>query len=145
MREKDQKNFQKENKNSDTLFREIQRATDGLFYVSETDAPVLAFRGTQVDQLRRDTIIHQLDLKPEPKVEETPFETFFDRLTAVKEWFGETQTAKAKKFLELRKLLEENLRDLTVFRIGEIRLDIYAVGIDEDGVLMGVTTKAVET
>jgi hypothetical protein len=42
-------------------------------------------------------------------------------------------------------LLEENLADLTVFRIGSIRIDIYVVGLDADGNLAGIKTKAVET
>ena len=51
----------------------------------------------------------------------------------------------AKRFLELQKLLEENLRELKVFRIGRIQLDIFVVGIDKSGSLIGVSTKAVET
>ncbi len=51
----------------------------------------------------------------------------------------------AKRFLELQKLLEESLRDRKVFRQGAIRLDIFTVGIDKDGCLMGVMTKAAET
>ena len=50
-----------------------------------------------------------------------------------------------KKFLELQKLLEENLRDLKVYKIGRICLAIYVVGIDRDGTLSGVKTEAVET
>ena len=42
-------------------------------------------------------------------------------------------------------LLKENLRERKVFRIGRIRLEIFAVGLDKDGSLMGVSTYAVET
>lgn len=51
----------------------------------------------------------------------------------------------AKKFLELQTLLEENLHDLKVFKLGRIRLDIYAVGIDRNGNPLGIKTQAVET
>jgi hypothetical protein len=42
-------------------------------------------------------------------------------------------------------LLEGNLRDLRVFKVGRIELDIYVVGINSEGILMGIKTKAVET
>ena len=145
MSEKNQKNFQNENKNSSALFRDIERACAGLIYISETDAPMLAFRGTETDHLSGETIIRQVGGKAEDAIEEISFDDFFARLTTVKEWFGETERARATKFLELQKLLEEHLSQRKVFRIGKIRLDIYAVGIDKDGCLMGVKTMAVET
>jgi hypothetical protein len=41
--------------------------------------------------------------------------------------------------------LKENLRDLKVYRIGRIEIDIYVIGIDSQNNLMGIKTKAVET
>jgi hypothetical protein len=32
-----------------------------------------------------------------------------------------------------------------VFKVGRVELDIYVVGLDENGNLMGIKTKAVET
>ena len=51
----------------------------------------------------------------------------------------------AKKFLDLQKLLEENLCELKVYKTGTVRLNIFAVGRDQDGRLMGVPAWAVET
>ncbi len=44
-----------------------------------------------------------------------------------------------------KNLLEANLRDLRVFKIGEIQIDIYVVGLDVENNLTGIQTKAVET
>ena len=137
--------FQNENKNTGELFHEIERACEGLIYISETDAPVLAVAGQPADAVTANLILQQTGLAADAPVEERDFVEFFGRLTAIREWYGEAEAARAKKFLELQKLLEENLRELKVFRIGAIRLDIFAVGIDKDGCLMGVMTKAVET
>ena len=145
MSEKKQNNLQNENKISDTLFCDIERACVGLIYVSETDAPVLAFRGTAADDVTGKVIIQQTGAKEEGLVEEVAFDLFFERLTAEKDWFSDAQKARAKKFLELKELLEENLQKLKVFRIGRIRIDIYIAGLAADGCLMGVKTKAVET
>ena len=137
--------FQEKNKNNDGLFRKIEAACDGLIYISETDAPVLPFAGPEADDATGEMIPQQTGANADAATEEVEFGTFFGQLTAIRDWFGDEQKAKAAKFLALQKLLEENLRDLKVYRIGSVRIDIYAVGITADGHMMGVTTKAVET
>ena len=137
--------FQENNKNDDGLFREIEAACKGLIYISETDAPVLPFSGPATAEPTGEIILQQTGANADESIEEVAFDAFFGRLTEIKDWFGEPQKARAAKFLELQKLLEENLRDRKVFRIGTIRIDIFAVGIDKDGSLTGITTRAVET
>lgn len=132
-------------KNHAALFAAIEAATDGLTYVSETDAPVLTFAAGVAETPTREMILQHAGLECDTTGEEVSFDVFFARLTAIKDWFGESETTKAKKFLGLKTLLEENLRDLKVFRLGKIRVDIYVAGIDSDGSVLGVRTKAVET
>jgi hypothetical protein len=90
-------------------------------------------------------ILQQTRRKSDLPVEEVSFDVFFGRLTAVNDWYGVKEKAMAEKFLGLQKLLEENLRQLKVFKIGKISVDYFAVGIDKNECLVGVTTKAVET
>ncbi|MFZ1700086.1 MAG: nuclease A inhibitor family protein [Pyrinomonadaceae bacterium] len=122
----------------------IEKATEGLIYVSETDAHVVAFAAAETTATP-ETILQHLGIDGDASVEEMSFEAFFDRLSTIKEWHGEREKAKAKKFLALKKLLEKDLRDLTVYRVGRVQIDIYVVGIDAEGRVIGVTTKAVET
>lgn len=137
--------FHKDDKNDSELFRKIERLCEGLIYISEADAPVRPFFGQPIDTVTSETILQQAGLSPEAEIEERNFSHFFARLATIKDWHGEAEIARAKKFLELKTLLEENLTDLKVFRFGTRRLDIYAVGIDKDRNLMGVATTAVET
>ena len=137
--------FQNENKDPGELFHRIEHACEGLVYISETDAPVLAFAASPVDTVTADVILQQAGLPADSPVEERDFAEFFSRLTTIKDWYGEMETTRAKRFLELQKLLEESLRELKMFKVGQRRLDIFAVGIDKDERLMGITTKAVET
>ena len=137
--------FSKNDKNDSELFHKIEQACDGLIYISETDSAVQPFFGQPTDTVNGEIILQQAGLSAEASIEERNFDEFFARLTTIKDWYGEAETARAKKFLELKTLLEENLSGLKVFRTGTIRLDIFAVGIDKDGNLIGVTTKAVET
>ena len=137
--------FQKKNKNSNDLSDVFETACEGLVYISETDAPILPFAGGPADTVTGQIILQQTGGEPQTQVEEIEFDTFFTKLTTIKDWYGEPEKARAERFLDLKMLLEENLRELKVFRIGNIRLDIYVVGIDIEGNLMGVTTIAVET
>lgn len=137
--------FQRKKKNNVSLVDAIVAATNGVIFVSETDSPVLVFAGDDTGTDARETILRHAGLAGDTLTEEVQFDVFFAQLTTIKDWFGEAEMTRAKKFLRIKKLLEENLCDLKVYRFGRIRVDIYAVGIDADGRLLGIKTKAVET
>ena len=122
-----------------------KRACEGLIYISETDAPVVAFAGSAIDAVTAEVVLLQANLPNDAPIEERDFNEFFARLTADRDWHREIESARAKKFLVLQKLLEENLCELKVYKIGSRRLSVFVVGIDKGRRLMGVSTKAVET
>ncbi len=131
------------NKNEFTL--KIEKIVKGLYYLSESDAEILPFNGDKTGSVSVKEILKQSANGTETAVEERDFNEFFVRLTKMQDWFGEQETTTANKFTELKKLLEDNLKDLKVFKIGKINLDIYVVGLDAESNLMGIKTKAVET
>ncbi len=125
--------------------KEIERACQGLFFPSETEAAILPFFGGKVVVSPLEAIVRELGSKDKKESEERAFVEFFARLTKIQDWFTPVETRNANRFLELQKLLEDNLDDLTVLRIGRIQIDIYVVGIDRAGNLSGIRTRAVET
>ncbi len=127
------------------LKKQIKKASEGLYYISETDAEILPFFGKQSQTVTKEEIIRQTERAADTPVEERNFGEFFARLTEVQDWFGDEEKATAQKFAELKNLLERNLRDLKVFKVGKIQLDVYAVGINAENNLLGIKTKAVET
>lgn len=135
----------KEIKTGDALAKEIESLVSGLSYLSETDSEIFPFVGDKSEAVTKETVLTQTKNPNDSAVEERNFEEFFARLTKIEDWFGEEETEAAQKFLALKKLLQKNLRDLKVFKIGTIELDIYAVGLDSENVLIGIKTKAVET
>ena len=143
--EKEAKNdFDKENTATDFL-KNLKSAIEGLCYMSETDAEIKVFAGKKADKVSKDVLINQINASSNVLVEEKTAEDFFKSLTEIQDWFGEEETAAAEKFSKLKSLLEENLKDLKVFKVGQIELEIYAVGLDSRGFLTGIMTKAVET
>ena len=122
-----------------SLLAEIEKSTAGLTYISETDAAIEPYSGGRFENVAVENITTAT-----PN-EEAPPRNFFARLTSDNDWYDEKQRSTAKRFAELERLLEDNLRDLKMFRVGQIRIDIYVVGLDADSTLMGIKTKAVET
>ena len=140
------KNFFAENDvKENQLATEIEKIVTGLSYISETDAEILPFSGNKAETVSVEEILKQTANAADTAVEERDSGEFFARLTEIQDWFGDKETANAHKFAELKKLLEENLRDIRVFKIGKINLDIYVVGLDSTSNLAGIKTKAVET
>lgn len=130
---------------STPFIEKLKELCEGLYYISETDAEIFPFEGEKAEAVSADDILSQTKSAPDTAVEERSFSEIFDRLTAIEDWFGEEEKANAEKFSELRKYLEENLTDLKVFKLGRIKIDIYFVGLNAEGKLMGIKTKAVET
>lgn len=77
-------------------------------------------------------MLEAVGLNNEQMIDEVSFEIFFQKLTAKKEWHDTRQVKNAEKF-ELRDILATELSDLKVFRVGNINIDIYILGIDQAG------------
>ncbi|MGI8468764.1 MAG: nuclease A inhibitor family protein [Pyrinomonadaceae bacterium] len=127
------------------LTKQIRRAIKGLSYTSETDAPIKLFAGSAADAVTQENLLGQIGKADNTLVETRNFDDFFSQLTTVQDWFGDEEKAAVAKFAALRDLLKNNLKDLNVFKIGSVELDVYAVGLDANGNLTGIKTKTVET
>jgi hypothetical protein len=133
-----------EGKNKELMIR-IEQACDRLVYLSEIDADIEPFAGSEADRVDSDTALKYAGKEAAEPIEERDFEEFFRRLTIVREWHGDAEIEKAKKFQVLYELLKEDLCQIKVFRVGRIRLDIFVIGLDKHGSVAGVKTQAVET
>ena len=127
------------------LSQQIKRAAEGLWYISETDAEIFPFTGSKSDSITKENLLEQIGKPPDTPVEERDFNQMFERFIKIQDWFGDEEKATAAKFAALKNLLEKNLTDVKVFKVGRIELDIYFVGLDKEGNLAGFQTKAVET
>ena len=127
------------------LVEQIKKACEGLYYISETDAEFVPLIGQTSETVTAEEVLKQTNSPANAAVEHRDFADFFSRLTKIEDWFGDEEKENAQKFVHLKEVLENNLRELNVFKIGKIRLDIYVVGLDENDKLLGIKTKAVET
>ncbi len=139
-----EKIFAPKDKSADRFQRELSAACRPLTFISETDAEVIPFTAEKPVSGSLGSYLEALHIES-TEIEERGFDKFFDRLTSEKDWHGPTEKKRAMQFAKLRDVLQKNLDDIRVIRVGKIRLDIYIAGKDESGRLAGVKTKAIET
>ena len=123
----------------------LERACEGLNFVSETDSNVTPFFGRAPTSASTSDVLTAIGVSAATTVAVADFEKFFSRLTSNKEWFGESQRTNAARFKVLKQVLRSELDDLKVFRVGKIHITIYVVGLDHEGRTAGVKTYAIET
>jgi hypothetical protein len=128
-----------------TLDQQLMETVRGLFYLSETDAEVYPFKGQATDSVTKENLLLQIGKTNDIKIEEKDFTEFFQPLIVIEDWYGEEERKMTEKFVRLKDLLQQNLRNLKVFRLGKKEIDIFVVGLDQENILRGIQTKAVET
>lgn len=124
---------------------ELENACEGLFFISETDAAIEPVIIANKGKKTLAAIVENLASSSEKDIENHPPDDFFGRLIQRRDWHGESEKEKVRKFKELKDLLEFNLTGLTLFRVGRIRIEIFVLGFDAEGNAAGIMTKAVET
>ncbi len=117
-----------------SLVAGIQERADNLVYISEEDWDVNIFViGRNVSGLNVQTFQAANPFIAFELMEEIDVDAFFARL--------EKRDA---AWTNLRNYLEANLTSLKVFKVGNVRRDVYAVGLFQ-GHIVGVRMFAVET
>mgnify|MGYP002777145591 CR=1 FL=1 len=140
MTKKTQKKFRSAKETKEFSLEEFSKLTEGVIFISETDAGLEPFVEKQGTQNLREKLISSAS-----DFEEIPFEKFFDRLTARREWHTAADQKRTAAFSKIRKYLEKHLTDLRVVRHGKVRIDIAVFGKTPDGSFAGFRTRAVET
>jgi hypothetical protein len=138
------KNFAGREGEIDPLLASLSDACRGLVFISETDAEIVPFAAGEVRSRTTESYLEALHIDGK-NIEEASFDNFFARLTAEKDWHRAPDKKRVRQFSKLQKVLEKELEDLRVLRVGRIRIDIYVVGVTGNGRLVGVKTKAIET
>lgn len=126
------------------LLEELREATRGLNFMSESDYPFEIFKWGDAEPT------HEFLRGLTGEAAEAPVETrtvadFFRVATSEAEWKNAELLDAARRFQALQRLLEQNLTDLKVFRVGVVNIPVYVVGRSTSGNWLGVSTRVVET
>ncbi len=132
--------------NSDEITAKLKEASTGLLMPSESDFAFEPFLWSGVKEpLTPEKILELTNHPQNSKVETVDLSYLFRNLAQEQEWHDEQQKENVGKYRNLVEVLESNLSDIQVFRVGEINIDIYVVGKIQSGDLAGLATKVVET
>ena len=154
------------------LRKEVERAAEGLIFISESDARVVFVAAPQscVQEVTAEQVVRWLSSQHDGRTDvlfsdaplaglaqkavEVKSATDFlrNRMEVVDPEDPDARKA-ARKWSRIRKALEEHLQDLRVIRFGEPHYDgtvdglisVFVVGRTQDGDLAGILTASVET
>jgi len=112
---------------------------------SESDYPFEPFSWPSHEPLTPELLRTLLDLPSDTPIEVRNALDLLDRLATIQEWFGEYEEWIAARFATLRATLTTHLSDLTLYRIGTIRITLIIAGRDDTGATVGLRTTVIET
>ena len=126
---------------------EVTDLLKDLLYPSESDEPIewISFQSSVLYPLTVNDLEFYQGFPPEVYVEEIAVENFWKPIITIEEWYEEDERVQVAKFLELKLLLETNLKNLQAFRAGQIEIDLYLLGQINENEWGGLKTKLIET
>lgn len=145
-----------------TLREELEKAAEGLSFSSESDYAFQFFTLPVWDNAAftpegflsslgiSQMLIDELSLPIDRVIEERAFADFLpsaDDLAAGEgvDTSDPTIVAESNRYRQLEAALRKQLRDLKVFRVGQVEIRCFIAGLDENGHIAGLVTTAVET
>jgi hypothetical protein len=122
----------------------IEEAARGLLFPSESDRPLVPYR-FGLEEPTPEAVLRARGLPAETPVEEISVASFFEGVTEAPEGAPAEEDATAERFRALVALLERELAELRVLRVGKVEIDALVLGRHPSGQWIGVSTQLVET
>jgi Nuclease A inhibitor-like protein len=125
---------------------ELDALCEGLWVMSETDAPIKPFEWKKVSVLDEVILKEKLKQSPDALLETQTLEDFFIQKITPQDWHGEEEKKSVLGFQNLFNAVKEKLTDAKVIKtIGAARREVLIVGKLESGHFAGLKTYTVET
>jgi histidine triad (HIT) family protein len=129
----------------DSALEQLRAMTQGLFFMSESDAPLEAVSfAAPEDKLTDAALLKLLDQPADTPVETQELTVFLRNHTADNGVLGNVDLA--NRFKALQMYMKQELQETKVYRVGTgPQVQAYALGKTEDGKLAGFKTVLTET
>ncbi len=108
--------------NDKELINQLQQASFGLLWQSESDYPFETVYWENVTDINA-KLLQVIDCTPKTKIETRELDSFFKRATEEQEWYDDEEMKECKRYRELVKLLKTHLTDIKVYRVGEVEVN----------------------
>ncbi len=124
----------------------LSLATDGMLYTSESDYPYAVVVWPGQGAPTANSVLALSGLDSTSAVTTTDFDTELGwRARPVDSSMDPVERESVERHRHLRRILEDNLTDTLVVRIGNIQVHVFLVGRTSCGELAGVSTLSIET
>lgn len=130
---------------TDSIATQLQQASEGLLFLSETDAPFEVIHWPAQGELTPPKLLQLTGHPPDAPEELRTVDDFFAIATQEEDWHDAEERETVQRFRQLVSILKQNLSQLQVYRVGDRSIDAYIVGVTPDGDWAGLATKLVET
>lgn len=134
-----------DNSASTGILDRLEDAISNLWWTSETDHPWSIWNPQVSAPLTPEQLLNLTEHPPETPITTASVTDFLEPATQHQDWYGDEEVAIKQQYQRLLEILQTELTDLQVFKVGGIEQDIYVVGHTSNQELLGITTKAVET
>ena len=122
-------------------------ATTDVYWQSESDEPfeLLLWPDLAADELDESVMRQQVSAAKDVAIQPKAIDDFFEPALRLHDWYGDAEQQTVGKYEDILFLLQQNLTDLQVFRVGKCEIDVYIVGKTPAGNWLALKTMAVET
>ena len=125
------------------LIQKLETATKDLLWFSESEYPFKVIYWRNAD-FSIDTLLQRYNYPPETKIVVKDWQSFFANAMEEKDWYNETEIAETKRYQNLVNLMKQNLKNIRVYLLGEVEIDVYILG-ETNSAIAGLTTKIIAT
>jgi Nuclease A inhibitor-like protein len=122
----------------------LKQATTDLLWSSESDYPfeVVSWElGIELTPTDLFSNIYDTDLA----IESITLTDLFEPVLTIEDWYEDAEVDLVDRYTNLLDLINTNLSEVQVFRVGEVEIDIYIIGKTPTGDIIGLKTRSVET
>ncbi|MDY7003545.1 MAG: nuclease A inhibitor family protein [Cyanobacteriota bacterium] len=129
------------------FFEQLDELVKGLLWMSESDYPfeVFIWEFGEGVSLNNEIFLKITKHSLETTVKVIEFEVFFRLVITEKDWHNAQESEVVRKYQKLVSMMKKYLSDLKVYKVGEVRKDVYIVGKTNTGDYAGVATVSIET
>ena len=122
----------------------LLNASKGLLYPSESDYPFQYFYNSQAFSLSSAQEFTRLIGKQGQPVTQVDFDQFFNQLLDnLRSSGAEAETL--KRYQSLREVFKTKFTTLTVYRVGQIQVQVYIIGVNSACGIAGLKIISIET
>ena len=125
------------------LVQELETATEDLLWFSESEYPFKVFYWRNAD-FSIEALLQRYNYPPKTKIVVKDWQSFFASAIKQEDWYNETEIAETKRYQNLVNLMTQNLKNIRVYSLGEVEIDVYILG-ETERAIAGLTTKIIAT